>query len=236
MINGKYFPLFLRYGLVIQIFIISSQSFSQSRETITIHSGEDVSVLYRKIYRYPQFGYGRVYYKNGDSARGLLNYNLIMERVQFVDPSGDTLILEGDQPLDYVIIGNDRFYHTEKEFLELDTSFQKGMLVIKRRIKFADEQKLGAYGVPSSTHNIENKSRLSEYNIHQLRLARDLVFVKEEMFYYGNAKKHFFLINRKNLLQEFPDKSGSIIDYLKIKNVNFNNRQDVRELLQFISH
>jgi hypothetical protein len=222
---------------MIQMIIFSSQAFSQSRETITIHSGEDVSVLYREIYRYPQFAYGRVYYKNGDSARGLLNYNLIMERVQFLDPKGDTLILEGDQPVDYVMIGNDRFFHTDKAFLELDTSLQKGMLVIKRRIKFADEQKMGAYGLPSSTHNIENKNRLSaDYNIHQLRLARDLVFVKEELFYFGNAKKQFFLINRKNLLAEFPDKSGSIVDYLKIKNVNFKNRDEVKELLQFISN
>ena len=234
MINGR---SVVRNGLIIQMILISSLVFSQSRETITIHSGEDVSVLYREIYRYPQFGYGRVYFKNGDSARGLLNYNLIMERVQFLDPKGDTLILEGDQPVDYVLIGNNRFYNTGKEYLELDTNLQKGMLVIKRRIKFADEQKTGAYGLPSSTHNIENKNRLSaDYNIHQLRLARDLVFVKEELFYYGNAKKHFFLINRKNLLAEFPDKSGSIIDYLKIKNVNFKNRDEVKDLLQFISH
>jgi len=92
------------------------------------------------------------------------------------------------------------------------------------------------YGLPSSTHNIENKNRLNEYNIHELRLARDLVFVKEELFYYGNAKNHFFLINKKNLLAEFPDKSGSINDYLKIKNVNFKNRDEVKELLQFISN
>jgi hypothetical protein len=36
---------------------------------------EDFSAVYRQMYLFPPFTYGKVYFMNNDSARGKLNYN-----------------------------------------------------------------------------------------------------------------------------------------------------------------
>ena len=61
--------------------------------TIIIKAGmsfnESVSIT--DLYEYPQFVYGKVFFKPGDSSAGRLNYNRLLDQMQFIDFKGDTL-------------------------------------------------------------------------------------------------------------------------------------------------
>ncbi|MBK5272449.1 MAG: hypothetical protein JJE22_15700, partial [Bacteroidia bacterium] len=74
----------------------SNQLSAQTITTIRVKAGEDFTAVYKQMYRFPQFTYGKVYFVNKDSAVGRLNYNMLMGKMQFIDKRGDTLVLSED--------------------------------------------------------------------------------------------------------------------------------------------
>ncbi len=60
-------------------FSCSYNLFCQGSNIIVIKPGEDLTNVYKYIYRYPQFEYGKVYFINGDASAGKLNYNFLIQ-------------------------------------------------------------------------------------------------------------------------------------------------------------
>ena len=71
----------MRYLLALLLISVCTAAWSQSSEIITVKAGQNISQVYKEIYRYPQFTPGRVYLINGDVSAAKLNYNFITETV-----------------------------------------------------------------------------------------------------------------------------------------------------------
>ncbi len=108
-------------------------------ESITIKAGEDVSVLYKHIYKYPQFVYGKVFFNDGSVAGSKMNFNFLLETMQFVDDKGDTLTLANETTIKFISIGQDTFYFNEG-YLQLVSTNGNTELVSAQRIKFLNEK------------------------------------------------------------------------------------------------
>ncbi|MES1219730.1 MAG: hypothetical protein ABUT20_29790 [Bacteroidota bacterium] len=207
---------------------------AQTLTTITVKAGEDLTGVYKQMYRFPQFTSGKVYFMNNDSAKGKLNYNMLMKKMQFIDKKGDTLFLSDNNPIRLVAIDTNIFYCNNGECVELLAGFAPAELAVSYRLKFADEQKIGAYGLPTSTQTIDNTKALTDNN-YQLLLNKDLVFTKETQYYFIDAGKNFIAANKKNLPKLFPKQKDIIENYLKQNQVDFKNEKDLKNLFIFLS-
>src|SRR5204863_6297916 len=156
----------------------------------TVKGSEDFSAIYKQMYRFPNFTYGKVYFINSDSAKGKLNYNMLIRKMQFIDKRGDTLVLSGNNPIRLVAIDTTIFYCNGEECVELLAGYPPAELAVAYKLKLADEQKVGAYGLPSSTQTIENTSSFVENN-YRLLVGKDLVFTKDTRYYFIDANKNF---------------------------------------------
>src|SRR5260221_3535967 len=107
---------------------------------------------------------------NKDSAKGRLNYNMIMGKMQFIDKRGDTMVLSDDNPIRLVAIDTNIFYCNNEECVELLAGYPTAELAVAYPLKLADEQKIGAFGLPSSTQTIENKNSFKTNNDYSLHL------------------------------------------------------------------
>ena len=94
----KYFEQFILLLIWFAV-LYTNQLSAQTLTTITVKPGEDLTAIYKQMYRFPQFMYGKVYFMNKDSAKGRLNYNILMGKMQFIDKRGDTLVLSDDNPI-----------------------------------------------------------------------------------------------------------------------------------------
>jgi hypothetical protein len=207
---------------------------AQSLTTITIKAGEDLTAVYKQMYRFPQFMYGKVYFMNKDSAKGRLNYNMLIRKMQFIK-GGDTLILSADNPIRLVAIDTNIFYCNSEECVELLAGWPSAELAVSHQLKLSDEQKIGAYGLPTSTQTIETKNSYKTNNDYNLQLNRDLVFTKETRYYFIDAGKHFIIANKKNLLKLFPKQNVIIENYLQKNEVDFKNELDLKNLIIYLA-
>jgi hypothetical protein len=209
-------------------------SFGQTDKTIIIKAGDDMNALTRQFYQYPDFQRGVVYYFSGDSAAGKLNYNLLDGQMQFMDGKGDTLALANEETIQYIRINNDLFYYSGRKCLAFLDNYDFARLGIVRRIRLADEQKAGAYGLKTSTGTIENKNSLKADQNHGLTLNEDLVLTKEEEFYFTDTDGDFHLLTKANLLRSFPAKKKAIENYFSDKKHGLKDEVEAREFFTWL--
>ncbi len=140
-------------------FAYSYNSFNQVVDNLVIMPGDDLGKVNAYIYRYPQFRYGKAYFINGDVSAGKMNYNIFLETMQFIDPKGDTLVLANETQLNFISIDADTFYHNSKGYVQQVADLSVTKLLLKENIQ-TSEEKIGAFGIPSSTVNIESKKTI----------------------------------------------------------------------------
>jgi hypothetical protein len=229
--SGRFILLLAWFGI-----LYTNQLPAQTSATITVKAGEDITAVYKQMYRFPQFTYGKVYFMNKDSATGRLNYNMLMGKMQFIDKRGDTLVLADNNPIRLVAIDTNLFYCNSGECVELIVGLPPAELVVSHHLKFADEQKAGAYGLPSSTQTIENtnsfKANTSDYH---LQLNKDLVFTKETRYYLIDTNRHFIAANKKNIQKLFPKQKDSIENYFNKNQVDFKNESDLKNFFLYLA-
>jgi hypothetical protein len=214
--------------------IASLKAFSQNENVIIIKAGEHISAAQKHFFRYPEFVMGRVYFKNGDSARARMNYNFVLGEIQYLDLN-DTLSIANKSYVKFIVIEKDTFLVNDQEYVEVLKNYNFGKLLVNQKIKFLDEHKVGAFGIASPTQTIESKESLKAESIHQLLINSDLYLSKEKQYYLLNTSNKIIPVAKKNILQTFSKNKKAIEDYLKENNINFKNEQDIQNLFTYLA-
>jgi len=212
-----------------------AHSFAQS-EKWTVKAGDEIkdAVSADIKYRYPTFATGTVYFKDGTSSSALLDFNLLNEEMQFINPNGDTLSLANEATIKYITINNDSFYYA-KGYLELVSANSFMKLAKKQRLKIGDVKRLGGYDQPSSTSAITSYSSLSVGNqVTKINQRADILLAKETTFYIGDNYNSFVASTKRNIIKMFPRKESEIDHFLNENKIRFNNQDDLIKLVTFL--
>jgi len=223
---------------VLLLFVLSYCCRSHAQDsTIVIKAGttfnESVSVT--DLYQYPQFVYGKVFFKPGDSTVAKLNYNKLLDEMHFIDFKGDTLSIANEATIRSIRINNDVFYY-DNGYVNLIKDTNGIKLAAKQTLRVASKNKIGAYDQASPTSAISSYGTLIEQkSIYKLVPREDIILAKKTLYYFGDKYNRFVWATRKNLLQQFSKQSGTLSAYLKENKVNLNNSEDLEKLLQFLA-
>jgi hypothetical protein len=222
----------LIYAII--IFLVSPGNSVAQDTVITIKAGEEVSALYEHIYKYPLFSAGTVYFNDGTIARSKMNLNLLLEVMQFINDKGDTLALDDENTIKHITVGADTFFFQEG-YLQLVSTYGKTELVTRQKIKFLNEKNIGAYGISTATHTIDNYNTLRAFGTYSLKLNKDLIYSKEKKFFFSKGNDGFILANKKNILRMFSSKKSLVEKYLEEQKLDFNNEEDLKNLFAYLS-
>ena len=215
-------------------FICTYNSFCQRSESLVIKAGDDLTKAYNYIYRYPQFEYGKVYFVNGDVSAGKLNYNILIKTMQFVDQKGDTLALANENTLNFISIGADTFfYNSNKGYVEKVADYTFTKLLLKENV-ISSEEKIGAFGIPSATQNIDTKNTYVHGTSYKLVANANLTLSKQKQYYFSDTHFNILPVNNKNILKVFFREKDKIENYLQSNSINFNNEDDLKKLFTYL--
>jgi hypothetical protein len=210
-----------------------TQVFSQP-EKLIIKAGEPIGVLNKHVYRYPEFSYGKVSFKDGSAGAGKMNLNFFSGDMQFINEQGDTLAMTAES-VRLITISEDSFYPYKENIFELIQEYPKGKLVLAQTLKLADEKNTGAYGITSSTHSVDNYNTLRAYAHYTLQLNKDLVFTKEKRYYFSFGSDDFLPVNRKNIFKAFSKQRTQLENYLEENSIDLNHEDYLKKLFaQFL--
>ena len=212
---------------------------AQDSTFVTIKTGQSVKDVLTSadIYHYPQFTYGKVFLRDGTKAAGKMNYNRLYGQMLFINPIGDTLALADEKNIKFIVIDKDTFYY-DGGYLRLMANGGVVKLTEKQIWVLADIRKIGSHNRPTTTVAVTSFSSYTDgrdaAKSKDLIMNEDVVLRKETQYYFGDKFNLFVPASKKGLLQLFPKEQQEIDNYLKENKVNFNKKDDVEKLYQFL--
>src|SRR5215218_2516795 len=140
--------------LVPLIIIVSTCLCVQGQEVVVIPAGSNLMEVMTgaRVYYYPNFMSGESFFKDGTTAKGRLNYNILNEEVEFISARGDTMAIAKDQMLNikYLQIDTTTFYYNHGYLRKLKEN-KEGKLAARQYWVVVKRQKIGGYGEPISS-------------------------------------------------------------------------------------
>ena len=230
----------MRSPLLLFFILIGYADLSAQDSTfVTIKTGQSVKDVLTSadIYHYPQFTFGKVFLRDGTKAAGKMNYNRLYGQMLFINPIGDTLALADEKNIKFIVIDKDTFYY-DGGYLRLMANGGVVKLTEKQIWVLADIRKIGTHNRPTTTVAVTSFSSYTDgrdaAKSKDLIMNEDVVLRKETQYYFGDKYNLFVPASKKGLLQLFPKEQQDIDNYLKENKVNFNKRDDIEKLYQFL--
>jgi len=212
---------------------------AQDSNLVIIKTGKRVSEVLTTadIYYYPQFTDGNVFFRDGSKGVAKLNYTRLFDQMLYINSKGDTLALADEKTIKFITINNDTFYYDEGY-----VRFTKGNKEVKLGEKqvwvVADIQKIGTHNKPKPSVAIYSFSSYTNGSdaakSKDLLLSEDILLRKENHYYFGNDNNHFVRTSKKQLMLIYPKDQQRIESYLKENKVDFDKREDLEKLIQFL--
>lgn len=209
-------------------------SLGQTQKTFTVKRGVKVLevIPLKEVYLYPDFVQGKVLFRNNSATDGRLNYNILLNEVQFINAGGDTLSLADEATIRYVSLVKDTFYYNKGYVKHLEGN--ASVKLAEREFFKEFVQKPGAYDMSSGTSSVNTISSIVVDRAYNLNTEQEVVLIKSKAFFFGNKYNDFVLANRKNLFRMFPDQRKDIIRFLDSERIDFGKKQDMERLLFFL--
>jgi len=225
--------------LLLIILIGHSDLSAQDSTLVIIKAGNRIKDVLTPadIYYYPQFTNGKVFFRDGRKAVAKMNYTRLFDQMLFIGPKGDTLALAEEKTIRFIAIDQDTFYFDEG-YIKLIADYGVVKLTEKQIWVVADIQKIGTHNSPKSSVAITSLNTYTDETAkaksHDLLINEDMVLRKETHYYFGDEYNHFARTGKKKLLLLFPKEEWSIENYLKENKVNFDKKDDLEKLAQFL--
>jgi len=225
------------FVILITLCCLKTLAFSQDKDHYMVRAGQEASAVIPRgqHFYYNEFQQGQVFYPQGKrSDVMMLNYNTLLQVMQYIDTNGDTLFIpEESNIFKYVRIGKDIFYHHFKEgYFNLYSRNDQFNLATRTRWKIErrDMMVYNGYGMSS----VSPGSTLSERREGDSVVPNeDVAYVSESNFYVVGPRDVVFRANRAGILKAYSENKEQMLDYLHEHQTDFDSQQSLMELVEY---
>ena len=212
------------FALVLAGKDISAQNSGLSETTGAVSSRKD-------FYRLPAFTEGMVTFRNGGSVTAKLNYNINVDEMHFINPQGDTLALADPPAVNFIDIGQYRFYY-DKGYLQSIPAAGDIILAFKQ-VLTEEKNTKGAFGI-GTTHPDANSYSYFTLKGQQYKLGDEETQIETRTFYFfGDAYGHFSKASKEYILNRYAKQQEAVSIFLKNNHISFNKAEDLTKLLAY---
>ncbi len=189
------------------------------------------------------FSEGIIYFTEKEPAEGKLNYNILLNAIQYYDQKGKVLTMSADEVIDSVELGDHvlvpfgdglaEIYHTEN-----------GPLVLHRSISYRLEKLVkGAYGSvlrssyvqrvtsPSGETTLRDAFRFMNPSKEEMELTLNY----QQKFYFPQPQgQHIELSSRRSVSRAFPEHRSQVNSFIKENKIDFDSVKSLKQLASYL--
>ena len=216
------------------LLFVGSAAFSQT-VSFTSPNAESQKMLDSVKYILPEFTAGMVIFKSGEQSNGAINISAIDQKIHFIDPKGEVLVITNNDEVSRVFAKGRTFLNSRYGYVELYETVGDIFMGEARKVGFISEDKVGAFGSKSQTTSIQtiNSVQTSGGYMVDFEKQKNSPYTYKKIPYV--CRKGLFLtVSKKTLQKCFPEKKDIIEQYIQEKNPNLNHVEDVREMFKTI--
>lgn len=221
--------------LLLFLCVFGALSGHSQQTSYTIEPGQTLSdVLGNGMYRYPEFRSARVQFRDGYVKAARMNLNYLLGGLEFINPKGDTLALEGISELAHVAIGTDTFFFYGGALEQVGSWKGVGRLLVRRVLRETGSSRIGGYEANDPAGATEAVTRYNANNqVRSLAVRERTTFVKEEkLYFWKDDTSEPTTVDRRALEKLFPGKKAQLDETLRSRKINLKKPEEVRNLIQ----
>jgi hypothetical protein len=183
-------------------------------------------------YLYTQFTIARVATKVGNDITMLANYNVVTERIVFLQ-KGQIFDLIDYHMVDTIYFRNHTFIPGENVFYEVTVSGPVSLL-IRHTGTIQAPPKPAAYGGTSevSSSNYVSNLKLGN-NVYRLQADTALIIKQNEEFLISKGKDINSFHSEKQFLLLMPELKSELKAYIKRNKIHFDKEAEVTDLVKY---
>lgn len=208
---------------------------SMLAQTVQIDQKTDVEKYFSKSrWLFPDFETGTVWLKQSRS-QAKLNYDLLTEKIFFIDAKQDTLALVNYKDVVIIQVGQRYLKPYNNYFIEvIARTKDDNELWLKRQLKKTDTEKAGAYGLPTSTSGVASINSINTGGgyFKEIEVKEWSKYSHTVAFYLSDGNNPT-TANKKAFLKMFSKQKKQIEAYLSENPVNFEKEEDLKRLLEY---
>lgn len=238
--------LLLFWGMILTGFSQTqpkAETIRTSQETIMVNE----LASFHMQYLMDEFMQGTIYFTEEGPADGKINYNILLEAIQYYDDNDKLLTVPAEQAIDSVELAGHILVPFNKGFAEVFHT-ENGSVVLHRSIRYKVQKIVrGAYGSIERTSAVDQVSSLAGDGAmgsdlrHNLRLANynneemELRLHYQQQFYFPAAEGQFIeLSSRKNVERAFPEHRRKIKSFFRKNKIDFDSAESLKQLASFM--
>ena len=193
---------------------------------------EKTALVNPEQYLFPAFNTGKVGMKNGRELKVILNYNIVTEKIVFMQ-KGQIFDMTDLVNVDTVTLLDKKFIPAGKGFMEIADS-GKYTLLFQHLGKIETPPRPAAYGGTSEVSSSTYMNNVQMGNeIYRLQNDTELIIKREVIYWIKTSDKLEFFLNEKQLVRILPDLKDQIRLFIKQNHLKFDDPMNVIKLISY---
>ena len=223
-----------RFVAIALLLFVGTAAFSQTI-SFTSPNTESQRMLDSVKYVLPEFTAGMVIFKNGEQSNGAININTIDQKIHFIDPKGEILVITNNDDVSRVFAKGRTFLNSRYGYVELYETIGDIFMGEIRKVGFISQDKVGAFGSKSQTTAIQtiNSVQTNGGYMVDFEKQKNSPYTYRKMPYLCR-KGLFQPVTKKALQKCFPHKKDIIEKYIQENDPDLAIVEDVRKMFKTI--
>ena len=223
-----------RFVAIALLLFVGTAAFSQTI-SFTSPNTESQRMLDSVKYVLPEFTAGMVIFKNGEQSNGAININTIDQKIHFIDPKGEILVITNNDDVSRVFAKGRTFLNSRYGYVELYETIGDIFMGEIRKVGFISQDKVGAFGSKSQTTAIQtiNSVQTNGGYMVDFEKQKNSPYTYRKMPYLCR-KGLFQPVTKKALQKCFPHKKDIIEKYIQENDPDLAHVEDVRKMFKTI--
>ena len=222
--------------LVLFALLLNLSLVAQQKKVVMLKAGNKVTEILSPadIYHYPDFTEGKVFFKDGTKSSGKLNFNTLVNEIQFIDANGNVVAVADEKNIGFVAIKEDLFYF-DKGYVRLLSSNSLAKLTVSNVWRVGEKRQGDVYNTTSAASSTNSLTSYFVFGkLQDLVISHDVELIKQEQYFFSDNTNRTLPATRKNLLTLFPKEKSRIETYLNENKTNFGNPEDLKNIISFL--
>jgi hypothetical protein len=184
---------------------------------------------------FPEFIQGNVKLKTGKIIQTNLNYNLLSEKMTFIE-NGKIMDLINPEAVDTVFIQDKKFIFNDNVFLEIIIE-KPVSLFFEHTGSLVSTGKAGPYGTKSQTTGPTSLKRLvNDANTYNLKLPQEYKVVPSFVSWIKVNNDFNKILTMNQFLSLFPGKKDQLKQFIRTNRIKISDPDGMKRLVLFCNN
>ncbi|MCX6256013.1 MAG: hypothetical protein NTV31_16290 [Bacteroidia bacterium] len=189
------------------------------------------TLKYPEQFLFPEFLSGKIDLKDGRDFDMILNYNIISEKITFIQ-RGKILDLTNPGSVDTIYLGGKIFIPFGKVFYEV-LSEEPFILFVQHKGIVQEPLKTDSYGRVPETSSASSMNYFKDGSDLKALLDRNFIIKKEDVYWVHMNESMQSFKDATQLVKIFPDIKSEIRLYIRQNKIKFENSDDILKLMNY---